>query len=652
MDHRPLYEQLVWNELSTGSSLTASGSVDVEGVMRGFIKDGRIVLKFDDHRVAELVAQKFGAAYTENNRPGWLTVDPGVDEVTFRELFHEAVGAEARASLLAEFRGAITDDILAIPDLSNTDWETFSMVVEVTADAMTIVAYRYTELGPPVSTARPEDDDLYRALHDRILGIQGQTWDAAVVQLHRRWGRLVMAFTYGPSADRWRLSPANADHLPESLRPKPKDFPGVPFLTAPVYLNQDVNMAIGDRTKTTPTPDAWPEVSRHRHAAWAGKAANGVFGLLVRAHGSDPQTREIQHETIGLVQMSGVAQRSDGGFQAELESIPMPPAGDLEGVVDRVELRELLRRAADSDPTVVTGWRRARMPTPQEVAELPFRAVTDDLLRRLAMPLSNRIDLMTRPERERFTLLLDQLRNIADETPPSPQTAQRLDRPMIDLPPEAVPVLPNNIWLTPGNVSTITASGFISDTAFAAGWLAFTSDLTVGRVAMATRPLRRSDTVDDNGFYSLTTDQIRPAIIHAVLPGQSGRSLVELVPAPSAAEGAGRNLPEPDEERRLLSAYLQTLREAYARDPRVMGAASGSAHRLWQAGRFTSLPALMSWQIGQLGLDAQTVLDLQAVTWPHRLRALTQVVQAVADGRPLREAGIEAARIAATALRS
>ena len=44
-------------------------------------------------------------------------VDPGVDEATFRELFHEAVGAEARASLLAEFRAAIAANILALPEL-------------------------------------------------------------------------------------------------------------------------------------------------------------------------------------------------------------------------------------------------------------------------------------------------------------------------------------------------------------------------------------------------------------------------------------------------------------------------------------------------------------------------------------------------------
>ena len=46
----------------------------------------------------------------------------------------------------------------------------------------------------------------------------------------------------------------------------------------------------------------------------------------------------------------------------------------------------------------------------------------------------------------------------------------------------------------------------------------------------------------------------------------------------------------------------------------------------------------------------QTVLDLQAIAWPDRLRALTLVLQGVADGRPLAEMRAEAAEIAATAL--
>lgn len=649
VDHVQLYERLVWNELSSGSVLAATGSVTVEGVMRGFVRDGRVVLLFDEQRVAELVARRLGARYTANNRPGWLMIDPGVDEAAFRELFHEAVGAEARASLLAEFRGAIGRDILALPELSEPDWDTFALAVEPSAEGVELAAFRYTELGPPVPTARPHDD-LYRELHDRIRGIQGEPWDAAVVLLHRMTGRVELRFAYGRAADAWRLSPDNLERLVEALRPGPEDFPGVPFLTAPVHLNEDVNLAVGDRTRTTPNPVAWPEVSRHRHAVWAGRAADGAYGLLVRSRGSDPETRTIRYEAIGLVRLSGVARRADGGFQAQVEWVPAPPAGDLEGVVDRAELRQLWQRASDRDPTFVSGWRRAEMPAPTELDELGYDAVAEDLLRRLAMPLSKRIELIARPARERFEALIHQLRELADGIPPAPQIAQRLGRPLIDLPAEGVPVLANNIWLTPGGVSTITASPFISDQAFAAGWLAFTADLTVGRVAMATRPLRSSDTVNANGFHTLTTDQIRPAIIRAVLPGEAGRSLVELAPAPSAEEAAGRGLPEPDDERRRLSDYLELLRRAYARDPAVMGTASGTAYRLWEAGRFTSLRALMSWQIGQLGFGAQTVLELQAIAWPARISALTLALQAVADGRPLREATAAAAEAAAAAL--
>jgi hypothetical protein len=114
-----------------------------------------------------------------------------------------------------------------------------------------------------------------------------------------------------------------------------------------------------------------------------------------------------------------------------------------------------------------------------------------------------------------------------------------------------------------------------------------------------------------------------------MVPADAGRSFVELADAPSAADGPDR--PE------QLAAYLDLLRRAYARDPRVVGSASGRAYRLWQAGRFTSLRALLSWQIGQLGFGAQAVLDLQAMAAADRLRALTTVLQGVADGRPRAE---------------
>jgi len=284
------------------------------------------------------------------------------------------------------------------------------------------------------------------------------------------------------------------------------------------------------------------------------------------------------------------------------------------------------------------------------VTDLGFRDVGEDLLRRLAMPLSTRIELVTQPERDRFQTLIDQVRAIADGAPPQPETAQRLDRPLIDLPPHETPVIVANIWLTPGNVSTIKASAYISAEGLAAGWLAFTTILAVGQAVMVTRPVRRSETADADGWYALTTDQIQPAIIRTVTRSAVGRSLIALAPAPSAAEAAGRGLPAPGDQQERLSAYLELLRRAYARDTRVVGTASGSAYRLWQAGRFASLRALMSWQIGQLGFGAQAVLDLQAIAWPDRLRALSLVLQGVADGRPLPEVTAEAARIATAAL--
>lgn len=557
---------------------------------------------------------------------------------------------------------AITHDILSQPELADPEWDTYALVAQVTDFSVGITAYRYTESGPPVPTHGPENSHLFIELRQRTRGIDGAAWDVVIIKIHRDTANLVMNFVSGEAADMWRITPQSIGRLPEALRPRHEDFfdgpaevdgleekPELPRLPVPVHTNQDVNLVFGDRTNTGQTAAAWPVVTQHEYAVWTGAAVDGAAGLLVRAITFDHENRVILYEPIDLVRISKVIRRDDGGYQARLDSVERPSPDDLDGVISRTDLKDLLHRAADRDPVFVTGWQRPVMHAPYELAELPFGPVGEDLLARLPMPLSERIELMTRPERERFRALIDQVRAIADGTPPQPQIAQRLDRRPVDLPSEAVPVLAANVWLTPGNVSTISASQFISDKALAAGWLAFTADLTVGRAAMVTRPVRRSDEVNADGYYSLTTDQIRPAIVRAVVPGEAGRSLVELVPAPSAAEGHG--LPDPREERERLLGYVALLGRAHARDKRVTGTASGPAYRLWQAGRFTSLPALMSWQIGQLGFDARTVIDLQAIAWPDRLRALTRVLQMVADGRPLEEARAEAAGIATTALR-
>jgi hypothetical protein len=510
---------------------------------------------------------------------------------------------------LPELAQAIAADLLGLPELRDPEWVTVSLLAEVTEHSVMTSAYRYSDGGPPVPIASPDSADRFWALRD--LG--GAPWDAVLVEIDRDRVELVLNFRVAGAATA-RVGPIALE---------------VPLPPVPVHTSQDVNLVIGDRTKTTPPAAVWPEVARHRHAVWAGRAVDGAFGLLVRARSADAATRVVNYEPIGVVRLSDVAKRPDGGLEARPTPVPAGGAGDLDGVVDRTDLRDLLHRAADRDPAVAAGWRRPAMRPSAEVADLAFGAVAEDLLRRLPMPLSTRVELMTRPERERFAALIDQLREIADGTPPGPERAQRLDRPPTDLPAHAIPVLVGDVWLTPGNVSTVKAGATISELALSAGWLAFTTDLKTGQAVMLTRPVRRSETADADGWYALTTDQLRPALIRALVRTDGGRSLVELTGAPSAADG-------PDEAGQL-PAYLELLKRAYARDPRVVGGASGTAYRLWQAGRFTSLRALLSWQIGQLGFGAQAVLDLQAVAAADRLRALSTVLRGVADGRPRAE---------------
>ena len=113
--------------------------------------------------------------------------------------------------------------------------------------------------------------------------------------------------------------------------------------------------------------------------------------------------------------------------------------------------------------------------------------------------------------------------------------------------------------------------------------------------------------------------------------------MAELDPVPSAVEAVAASQPTPAEGRERLAAYVDLLGRAFAQDPMVMGPTSGQAYRLWQAGRFTSLRALLSWQIGQLPFAGQAILDLQAIAWPERLRWLDAVLTSVAIGGSLPE---------------
>jgi hypothetical protein len=128
---------------------------------------------------------------------------------------------------MAEISQAIAGDILSLPELSDPEWNTYSMVAEVSDDAVAITAYRYTESGPPVSTAEPENDDLFWDLRDQTRGTDGEAWDVVLVKVQRDTATLVMNFVSGDAADMWRVTPENMAHLPESLRPRPEDFEAV-----------------------------------------------------------------------------------------------------------------------------------------------------------------------------------------------------------------------------------------------------------------------------------------------------------------------------------------------------------------------------------------------------------------------------------------
>lgn len=127
--------------------------------------------------------------------------------------------------VMARFSQAIAADILRLPELTAHEWDSYSLLAEVSDDVVRTTAYRYRGSGPPMSTDSPEDDDKFWDLREAMTGTDGQAWDVVVIKVHRDTARLVMDFVSGDAAETWRIRPENMPGLAEALRPRPEDFP-------------------------------------------------------------------------------------------------------------------------------------------------------------------------------------------------------------------------------------------------------------------------------------------------------------------------------------------------------------------------------------------------------------------------------------------
>ena len=183
--------------------------------------------------------------YDANAAQAWLAVDAGVDEATFRALFSEAITDRSvprdesprrlpedlpqpendSVAAMAEISQAIAADILTLPELSDPDWDTYSMVAEVRTTSVHHDGVPVHRVGT-TSANRGTDEQLSCSwdLRDKTRGTNGEAWDVVLVKIHRDTAQLVVNFVRGESADMWRINPQNMDHLPESLRPRPEDF--------------------------------------------------------------------------------------------------------------------------------------------------------------------------------------------------------------------------------------------------------------------------------------------------------------------------------------------------------------------------------------------------------------------------------------------
>jgi hypothetical protein len=259
-----------------------------------------------------------------------------------------------QAGAMAEISDAIVAGILTMPELSDPDWDTYSLVADVSDNSVAVTAYRYAGSGPPVPVEGPDDDrfmDLFWDLRDATRGVDGQAWDVVLVKIHRDTAQLVMNFVTGDGAELWRVRPENMAALPESLRPRPEDFaadrprPGTSHPTGRV---------------TTATPVV---VELH---------ADGGIGLTTPTAGS------------GLASLKATCDWID---EANRHGDPVRLTGDVTAALAVPVADEVRRRAAslDETPSAPAPWPRGH----SSVQAAAFSGLTDqlaDLLDRGASP--------------------------------------------------------------------------------------------------------------------------------------------------------------------------------------------------------------------------------------------------------------------------
>lgn len=132
--------------------------------------------------------------------------------------------ADDHVAQMAEISQAIAADILRVLELDGSEWDTYSLLAEVTDDMVKTVAFSYSDSGPPVPSEGPDNDDLLWDLRDATQGQAGRRWDVCLVKFHRDTAQLVVEFVTGEAADSWRITPETIDRLGEAMRPTAQDF--------------------------------------------------------------------------------------------------------------------------------------------------------------------------------------------------------------------------------------------------------------------------------------------------------------------------------------------------------------------------------------------------------------------------------------------
>lgn len=121
----------------------------------------------------------------------------------------------------------IVDEVLQVEGLKNSNWDYFSVVVEIEPGMTSAYSYAYTDSRKPIPVQLSIEhlfDEIEQLRQSAMT--DGQSFDGFIIQHSNQQHKTLVRYLYGDEVAQWHISPDNLTVVQEALRPNPADFNG------------------------------------------------------------------------------------------------------------------------------------------------------------------------------------------------------------------------------------------------------------------------------------------------------------------------------------------------------------------------------------------------------------------------------------------